>query len=85
MGTTTRNEAAERLRAYHDALGRANKVVDAKTLGDALAKYVAELIAIERRATVERIRSALKGRGFSPISEADMEWIGWRLDEEAAR
>ena len=82
---------AELMRAHADALARRNRVKDAKSLGEVLAEYCADLIQIERRATVERIREAVKAEmsilGFAPGKVVALwsERFDAILDEEAAR
>jgi hypothetical protein len=78
MTTTTRNEAAERLRAMsHREVGGG--------VGDQIRVALDLALAAERRVTVERIRARLHAvdyRGNPTITrdEADAS-----LDEEAAR
>lgn len=82
MTTTTRNEAAERLyRAIRD-LDDLDKDLADTADSDVLAGLVAEALAAERRATIERIRTALLLNEGLDIPE---DYARRALDEEAAR
>jgi len=71
MTTTTRNEAAERLRTYLKQAFHTREFEDGA---------LDQALAAERRATVERIRARLDAANFDPRSGVyDI------LDEEAAR